>query len=202
MAKREKTRTTILDSAENLILSQGFSATSIDRLVEEAGITKGTFFYHFANKAALAHALVERYAQLDREHLEGHLATAEAHSDDPVEQLLHFVRLFRDEAEGLTEPYPGCLFASYCYEAGLFNEDTLGVVRDAMYEWRHQLGTKCGQALAARPPTDDVDAETLADMLLVIFEGSFMLSRTLREARVIARQLDHYHRYLRLLFGR
>jgi len=38
-------------------------------------------------------------------------------------------------------------------------------------------------------------------MLLVIFEGSFILSKSVNEAKTVARQLSHYHNYLKLLFS-
>ena len=49
------TRTKIMDAAERLILEQGFGGTSIDRVIEGAGVTKGTFFYNFRTKTDLAY---------------------------------------------------------------------------------------------------------------------------------------------------
>jgi TetR/AcrR family transcriptional repressor of nem operon len=195
------TRERILDAAEKLILEQGFSATSLDRLVQEAGITKGSFFYHFKSKADLATALVERYARLDRGHLEESLARAEELSRDPLQQLIIFVGLFEEKAAQLTEPYPGCLFASYCYESQLFDERTLGVIRDAMLAWRARLGEKLEQIEQTREPKLPVDRESLADMITVIFEGAFILSKTLGSPAVVARQLRHFRNYLELLYG-
>ena len=62
----EQTREKILDAAHGLALRRGFGATSIDRVIEAAGITKGAFFYHFDNKGELGRALVERYARYEQ----------------------------------------------------------------------------------------------------------------------------------------
>ena len=62
----EKTKASILDAAEALILDHGFGATSVDAVVARAGITKGAFFHHFPSKAELGRALIERFAQADR----------------------------------------------------------------------------------------------------------------------------------------
>lgn len=195
------TRTTIMDAAEGLILETGFSATSVDRVIERAGVTKGTFFYHFETKAGLARALVERYAEHDLQNLETTLARAEKLSRDPLQQLLIFVGLFEESAEALTEPYPGCLFASYCSEAGLFDEHTLRVIRDTMTTWRARLSAKIAEAMEKYPPRAEVDADSLADMITVVFEGAFMLSKSLKDPKVVARQLRHYRTYLELLFA-
>jgi TetR/AcrR family transcriptional repressor of nem operon len=195
------TRTAIMDSAEALILEHGFAATSVDRVIEGAGITKGAFFYHFKTKAELAHALVERYAALDSGHLERNLERAEQLSRDPLQQVLLFVGLFKEAAAELSEPYPGCLFASYCYEAQLFDAATLKIVDQAMRTWRERLGAKLGEVIAERPPRLPATAEGLADMMTVVFEGAFILSKTLKEPGVVAEQLGQYRDYLELLFA-
>lgn len=195
------TRARIMDAAEALILESGFAAASVDRIIEKAGVAKGGFFYHFDSKAALALALVERYAELDRGHLEANMARAEKLSRDPLQQLLIFVGLFEEMAEQMTEPYPGCLFASYCYEAGLFDEATLETIRGALRDWRVRLRAKLAEVAAQYPPRLAVELDSLADMLTVVFEGAFVVSRTLKEPQVVAAQLAHCRNYFELLFA-
>lgn len=195
------TRSKIMDAAESLILRQGFAASSIDSVIAEAAITKGTFFYHFPSKAALAHALVERYAEFDLAHLEQNMTRAENLSRDPLQQLLIFIGLFIESAESLTEPYPGCLFASFIYEGGLFDEETLQVITETYTAWRARLVEKLQRIAEVHPPHQPVDNESLAEMLTVIFEGAFIVSKTQREPEVVAEQLKHYRRYLEMLFA-
>src|SRR5690606_1200290 len=71
------TRTTIMNVAEALVYEQGFSATSIDAVIQKAGVTKGAFFHHFKSKAALGLALVERFAERDEKILNRFLARVE-----------------------------------------------------------------------------------------------------------------------------
>lgn len=197
----EKTRKTIMDAAEGLIMEQGYSATSIDQILTRAGITKGTFFYHFPTKTDLAHALAERYARRDIQQLTTKMEAAEAVTDDPARQLLVFIEQFAEIADQWTVPYPGCLFASFCYEACLFEERTMTVMRDSILTWRGQIADKLQAAAARTPPRLPFDADSLADAVTVVFEGAFILSRTLDDARIVAQQLRHLQCYLRLLFG-
>ena len=46
-------RDKLLEAAIRQVCLLGFSATSVDRLCGEAGVTKGVFFHHFASKEAL-----------------------------------------------------------------------------------------------------------------------------------------------------
>ncbi|HEY9078500.1 TetR/AcrR family transcriptional regulator [Magnetovibrio sp.] len=196
-----QTRENIMNAAQALILQQGFSATSVDSVIEGAGITKGTFFYHFKAKSELASALVARYARLDAEHLDGDLARAEGLSRDPLQQILILVGLFREEMAGLTEPFPGCLYASFCYEAGLFDDETLGHITGAFAYWRERLEPKFTAIIDAHPPRYPVSADELTDMLLGIFEGAFILSQTWKDPAIIMQQLGHYRNYIELLFS-
>jgi TetR/AcrR family transcriptional repressor of nem operon len=194
-----KTRTAIMDAAQDLILQQGFAATSIDQIIDRIGITKGAFFYHFKSKSDLAHALVERYAAVDAEHLERTLDRAEKLSRDPLQQVLIFVGLLQEEE--LMEPFAGCLYASYCYEAQLFDEHIFGVVRSGVQHWRERFRGKLQAVIDSHRPRLPAAAEELSGMILAVFEGSFILSRILAEPQYIAEQLGQYRNYLDLLFG-
>ena len=52
------TRTIILETARRLFIQQGYAATSIRQLANEAGIGKATIYHHFKNKEALITTLL------------------------------------------------------------------------------------------------------------------------------------------------
>lgn len=189
-----------MDAAEALILDRGFAGTTVEAVLERTDVSKGAFFYHFESKAALGHAVVDRYARRDARHLEETLDRAERLSRDPLQQLLIFVALFEEEMETLTEPYPGCLFASYCYQTQLFDGETLEIIREAMLRWRDRVGTKLQEAADRHSPRIDLDIDRAADMLMVIFEGAFILSQTMEDPTLVAGQLAQYRNYLELVF--
>lgn len=195
------TRANIMDAAQALILDHGFGGTTVGSIIELAGVSKGAFFHHFSSKAELGKELVQRYADEDAEHLEQTLLKAEGLSDDPLQQLLIFVNLFQQEIESLEEPFPGCLFASYLQQSELFDHNILDIIRESLLLWRTRVLDKLKKIEQKHPSRREVDLESLADMLMVIFEGSFVLSQSLNENKVIARQLSNYHTYLQLLYS-
>lgn len=189
-----------MDEAQALILDHGFGATTVDAIIQKAGVSKGAFFHHFPSKSALGYELVKRYAEADAKHLQTTLDKSEGLSKDPLQQLLIFVKLFEQEMDALDEPFPGCLFASYCYQSELFDDNILTLIRESMITWRKRVLEKLEVISEKYPPKEEVELESLADMLLVIFEGAFVMSQSLQETKIIARQLSHYHTYLSLLF--
>lgn len=194
------TRQRLLDVATDLILERGFAGTTVDEVIARAKTTKGTFFYHFETKDALARAAIERFAEMDRDQLETALAAAEAASSDPLQQVLHLIRSFETYFAALQHPHPGCLFASYIYEARLFDADTLSVITRSTCLWRDRLGAKLREAARVHPPRADVDLDSLADAFTVVLEGAFILSKVEKRPAAIVAQLVHYRRYLELLF--
>lgn len=65
MARRTKaeaqiTRAALLDAAELLFDEHGVSRTSLADIAKAAGTTRGAIYWHFADKAALFDAMVER----------------------------------------------------------------------------------------------------------------------------------------------
>lgn len=58
--KGEKRKQKLLQIAYCLFLSKGYEETSIDEIIEEARIAKGTFYYHFKSKEALLESLINK----------------------------------------------------------------------------------------------------------------------------------------------
>jgi AcrR family transcriptional regulator len=57
-AIRTSTRARLFDAAASLIGTQGLHATTVDQIVELAGVAKGTVYYHFRSKNELFQALL------------------------------------------------------------------------------------------------------------------------------------------------
>lgn len=56
--KGEKRKQELLKIAYRLIISKGYEETSIDEIIAEAQIAKGTFYYHFKSKEEMLEALI------------------------------------------------------------------------------------------------------------------------------------------------
>lgn len=195
------TRERILDAAHQLVLEHGFTATTVDAVLEAAGASKGAFFHHFPSKASLGRALVERYAAGDADVLETLMQKAEADSEDPAEQVIGFVRTFEDTAEDMALSQPGCLFASFVYEHMPGSQDVNDIIVGSIRLWRERILDKLRQAAEAHPPAIRVDLPSLADQVTTIFEGAFILARATEQPGYLRSQLSHLRHYLELLFG-
>lgn len=60
-----KTRERILESAQDLFYRQGYQATVVNQIIEDAGISKPTFYSHFPSKEDLCVAALQRRRETD-----------------------------------------------------------------------------------------------------------------------------------------
>jgi len=196
----EETRTRILDQAEALIYAHGFSATTVDKVIDGAGITKGAFFYHFSNKAALGRAILERFADGDLSHLDRTLRRAEGLTADPVQQVLVFVGLLREDLEQLTEPVPGCLFASYLYQRLEAPGEAEAIANRTLGAWRDAVAVKLDAAFGARGLDGREEGRRWAEALLCAIEGGYVIAKAMGDAGIPARQVERFRDCLEDLF--
>lgn len=199
--KGEATRDKLMDIAEKHILRSGFAATSIEVIIHEAGITKGGFFYHFDGKQALAYALMQRYREQDAFLFSSLFQRAEELTEDPLQQMLIFVKLLAEMMENLEGLHPGCLVASFTYESHQVNEQVRAITADSVKDWRRLFRQQIEKINQQYTPKISVESDDLADMLSTIIEGGIVVSRAIHAPNVLVRQLLEYRNYLRLLYG-
>lgn len=194
------TRDKILAESRDLVLKNGFSGTSIDNIIEKTGITKGAFFYHFKTKNILAKSLIEEFAREDISYMDEALKKTEPLKGDALNRLLQFVQEFIDMFEDLAEPPPGCLYASYLSESDRFDNEIMEFISSTFLLWRTTFEVLIKNVLEENDTKIDVDIASLADMLVVIFEGSYVVSKAVNEADLTKKQLIHLKNYFQLLF--
>lgn len=198
--KGSETRERILAAAESLILTDGYAGMSLDRLLKEAGLAKGGFFHHFKGKADLARAVLERYAENDLALFTGWSEKADRLSDDPLERVMIFLRLFEEFLDDLGKPFPGCIFASYTYEREQFGPEVAKYIRASLDNWTRLFVAKLDALIAQRPPNQGVSSVRLAELIVSIIEGGFVMANAYQDAGWVQRQIAEYRRYIELLF--
>ena len=200
MRKGQATREKLMDIAEAAVLSKGFGATSIEEIIAEAEITKSGFFYHFKDKNELARALLQRYLENEDAILDSLFERARELHDDPLHAFLIGLKLMAEMMADLPSGHPGCLVATYCYNERLFDRDVQDINREAVLQWRARFLKVFDEIAAIYPPRDNVDFEALADMVSTIVEGGIVMSKAVREPKVLSEQIMLLRSYVKLLF--
>jgi TetR/AcrR family transcriptional repressor of nem operon len=108
-ARGDATAMRVLDVAERLVQVRGFNGFSYADVAAELQITKAALHYHFASKAALGAALVDRYC--DR--LAASLATLAVAERSAPARLRGYAALYRNMLDGERLCLCGMLAAEY-----------------------------------------------------------------------------------------
>ena len=86
------TATRILDVAERLVQTSGFNGFSYADISAELGITKASLHHHFATKAELGRALIERYSEA----FNAALKVVDQRGGDAAAKLERYVKLYEE----------------------------------------------------------------------------------------------------------
>jgi AcrR family transcriptional regulator len=200
-AKGAQTREHILATAEKMILQRGYSGTSIEEIIGEAGITKGGFFYHFDGKSDLARHLMLRYLENDGRFFGDLSERARSLTEDPLQQFLLFLKLMAEALADMPGTHPGCLVASFTYEAHQFDEEIRSLNTQGVLSWRELFMDHLAKIAETYPMKIEQPLDELADLLTSVIEGGIIMSKVLDEGDTLPNQILHYRSYIRLVFG-
>jgi TetR/AcrR family transcriptional repressor of nem operon len=189
-------RTKLLDAALYVIRAKGYSAARVEDICEAAGLTKGSFFHHFASKEDLALAAAEHFSAF----AESIFSTAPYQSlADPLDRLLGYVDLRKAILQGELPEYT-CLLGTMVQES----YETHPAIRDACDGFiRAHAATLVNDIEAAIRKYDiatEWTAQSLAYYTQAVIQGAFILAKAQQSSQVAADCLDHLRRYLELLF--
>ena len=190
-------RRKLLDAALSLIREQGYNATTIDQLCARAGVAKGSFFHHFADKPALAVAAAEHWATTT-----GALfAHAPYHAPaDPLDRLLAYID-FRKALIAGALPEFTCLVGTMAQEV----YQTQAAIRDAcaasITSHAATLEADIAAAIALYGVNGGFTPQSLALHTQAVLQGAFIVAKATGEAAVAVESVDHLRRYVELLFS-
>ena len=199
--KGERTRERILDCAYDAIIHKGFAGTSIDELVEAAGITKSGFFYHFKDKGDLARQLLVRFLAEDDAVMDQLTVRAQQLVDDPLQRFLLFLNLYAELVDGMEELHPGCLVASIVYQDQVFDREVQRLNSEAVLRWRERFLGWIEAIDAKYQPVVPLDRAVLADGLSAVVEGSIVLAKALDDPKLMGRQLRLFRDRVKAAYG-
>ena len=194
--EHSKTKEKILKTAEQLMLAQGYAATSIEKICKAAKLTKGSFFHYFKNKEDLGKTLVERFCCSSQEKIQQ--VCCKESGQDPLARVYLYIDSVIEGKAGKG----GCLIGTFAQELSDTHPHIRSCCAKGFEEWAEVLRKDLTQAKAKYAPKLSVDGQSLAEYLIAVFEGAQILARAKKDPRVVRESMQHAKRYLRSLFGR
>lgn len=162
----------ILDTADRLFYSQGYSNTGINQIIEEADIAKASLYKHFETKTDLLMAYVQRTHQLWFSRLEEAVNKIE----DPKEKILAIFDHHTHRQE--IRQFGGCPFIKANDEAGTDDPRFIAEIQATKIhskEFIKNLVENSGHKQL-------LSNEELAEMIYVVLEGSIVTASVFKRA--------------------
>ena len=154
----------LVDAAMRVFSRHGFHASGLDKVLQEAGISRMTLYNHFKSKDELIVASLERRDELFRS---GLIEFVEGKSEDPIERLdavFDFIQGWCTSGE-----FSGCMFVNVAAEY----PDADSPIRKVAAEHKLQIALYLRE-LCRRSGVSDPDA--LSEQLAILIEGAAVSS--------------------------
>lgn len=169
-SKSEATRQRILDAASTSLRTHGIEQTGLRELMEQAGLTRGGFYFHFPDKDTL---VTEAISQAAGEMADTYAGLAE--EAPPGKQLRALIEYYLSPSHR-DHPASGCLVASLASETGRAGKKQRTAFASA-------IGVTL-QRIAPLLPGDSPGQRSLsAGLLLSSMSGVLNVARALPDAR-------------------
>ena len=189
-------RLRLVGATIDLVRSNGYAATRVEDVCAAAGVTKGSFFHHFASKEDLAIAAAETW----NENAARFFAAAPYRLHrDPLDRLLGYVK-FRKQI------ITGDMHEWTCYAGSTIQEvhETQPGIRDACAESIRahvsMLAAMIRETLVDYPVAK-LEPEVLATHMQAVIQGAFIMAKASQDRQTAIDCIEHLHRYLELLFA-
>ncbi|HEY0844665.1 MAG TPA: TetR/AcrR family transcriptional regulator [Noviherbaspirillum sp.] len=192
----DATRTKLLDAARDVIRAKGYSATTVDDICAAAGVTKGSFFHHFASKEELGVAAIGHFSAM----AETLFASAPFQSlPDPRDRLLGYVDFRASLLQGDIAQYT-CLIGTSVQEAYATHPAIRAACEQGLSAHVAELEQDIEAARSRYAPEATWTAQSVAYFMQAVLQGVFVLTKARQSPEVAIDSLAHLRRYLETLF--
>lgn len=173
--------------AQDLFWSRGYSSTSVQDLVDELSVQRGSLYAAFGDKRGLYLKVVARYDSENRRRLESALAHG------PVLPVLRRMLVDPNTLAGTgpdTHERYGCLVGNTTAELVPADAEASAVVAAAYVGFIALVTEALRRAQASGEVTTASPPEVQAQLVLLLFQGSALLSRAVPDDSLRNAALD------------
>lgn len=189
------TRDRIVETARRLFWEQGYTATGIAQILDEAGVRSGSLYYFFPTKDDLLLAVLEKYKELLDPMV---VRPVFERVSEPIERIFGILAGYRQMLIQTKYQY-GCPIGNLALEVGHVQPAARKLIAENFTGWRKAIEL-CLKDAANRLPRS-LDHDRLSLFVLTTMEGAVMLARSyhsLEAYDAAVQQLrDYFERLLR-----
>ncbi len=171
--KGEKTRRRIVGHATLLMYEKGYARTTIDDVIAAAGVTKGSFYFHFSSKEELGYAVIENASDYILGSMRRSLDLTELTPQERIEAMLKGIQDIVEAADCSR----GCILGNLALETSNSNDGFRERIAKAFRDWSELIASELEEMKAEGELPPDFDCAAYADFAISALEGGIMISK-------------------------
>ncbi|CAN5919441.1 TetR/AcrR family transcriptional regulator [soil metagenome] len=189
MADGPSTRERLIAAAIDVIRVKGYAAASVNDIAAAAGVTKGSFFHHFATKEACAREAAVQWKEQSR----ADAASSRATSATPRERILAYIDFRISLLAGPVAKY-ACYVGTVLHEVHDTHPELAADIAASLLDQAAALEPDLADALGARHK----EAHDLAIHIEATIQGALLLAKAERGTNGARASLGHLKSYIEL----
>jgi AcrR family transcriptional regulator len=189
----EDTRRRILAAAFEEFYRNGFQGGSLNRIVDEAGTTKGALFHHFDGKNDLGYAVIE---EVIAPAMKARWFDPMAQSVDPITDLKHTLRRFMEEDVEHHRIAQGCPLNNLAQEMSPLDEGFRKRIGDVYVAWRECLAAALARGIKAGQVRKDISPGNVAAFIVAAQTGMIGTAKNSQSEELMTQAGEAYLAYL------
>jgi TetR/AcrR family transcriptional repressor of nem operon len=196
MQPQHESKIKLLDATLKVVRTRGYSATRIEDVCAEAGLTKGSFFHHFKSKEDLALSAVAHWDATTS----ATFATAPYHgAADPLSRVIAYIEFRKALLTGDLPDFT-CFVGTIVQETYQTHPEVSAAAAGIISSHARTLEADIRAAMREHKVPGNWTPESLALHFQAVIQGSFILAKAKGSAAAAAESLDHLRRYIELVF--
>lgn len=196
-AAHHASKAAVLDAALQVIRAKGYAATTVDDLCAVAGVSKGSFFHHFAGKEEMTLAAIGHWNQVTGELFEN---AGYRRKKDPRDRVLGYIDFRKSLLRGPAQEFT-CLLGTLVQETFESHPRLREACHAGISAHARTIERDLVAAKALHAPDAAWDPKALALYTQAALQGAFVLAKAGGDAAVAGDCIDHLRQHVARLLG-
>lgn len=174
----KRTRRKLLEAGFREVYERGYQSADLDAVLKRAGVTKGALYYHFENKEALGHAIIDEViGQMTRQKW-----LLPLQQGNPINTLIHIVQSTSTDAP---EIRGGCPFNNLAQEMSPLDEGFRKRLARILTDWHAAMAAAFRRGQSEGTVRKNIDAEEEATFVIAMYEGYISLAKNSQDPKLL-----------------
>ena len=192
---------TLLEKSFNLFLNEGYREISINRIVQECGISKGAFYHHFKSKEDLYMEVLERFFFSYFKNSD-FVYNKNINFKDKIEQFIYSFVTPYEELLVMTEREDLIPYFRFLFQAAGHHSLIKYKVNRHFYKKGYYLSLIIAEQQEENIINRHIDAKLIAHQLLSLILGITILDGIYDAAKIKAHLISSIELYIQLIINK